>query len=247
MILKTINSHPRDSAIWFDEEPHKYYVNGICNNISATTLIHKYGEKFDADKIINSMMRSKKWPDSKYYGLSPDEIKQLWTDNGTDAAREGTKMHKSIENFWNALPVDNESQEFKMFLQFKEDHPDLIAYRTEWEVYQEDYGICGSIDMVFINEDDTVSIYDWKRCKEIEKVSKYGKKCLKPVNHLPDTNFWHYSLQLNLYKYILESKYGKTVKDMYILCLHPNNDTYKKYEIENLQEEIKNILKHYMS
>ena len=28
------------------------------------------------------------------------------------------------------------------------------------------------------------------------------------INHLPDTNFWHYSLQLNTYKAILEDKYG---------------------------------------
>lgn len=245
MLLKTINGHPRDDAIWFDEEPHKYYVNGVCDNISATTLIHEYGEKFDADKIINNMMKSKKWTESKYFGMTADEIKQLWKDNGADAAVLGTKMHKSIENFWNGLPPDNDSKEYNMFLKFKEDHPELMPYRTEWEVYQEDYGICGSIDMIFINEDDSISLYDWKRCKDIEKNNKYGKKCLNPVKHLPDTNYWHYSLQLNLYKFILESKYGKTVRDMHILCMHPNNDSYQKFEISNLQKEIKDLLEDY--
>ena len=245
-MLKTISSHVRDNAIWFDEEPHKYYINGVCDNISATTLIHTYAEKFDSDKIIKFMMKSKKWPENKYYGMTPDEIKKLWSDNGAEAAKEGTKMHKSIENFWNGLPPENESKEYEMFLKFKDDHPNLVAYRTEWEVYQEDYGICGSIDMIFINEDDSLSLYDWKRCKDIDKVNRYGKKCLYPVNHLPDTNYWHYSLQLNLYKFIIESKYDKVVKDMHILCLHPNKDEYQKFEIQDFQKEIQNLLKHYV-
>ena len=246
-MLKTKNSHERDEAIFFDEEPHKYYINGKCDNISATTLIHSYGEKFDADRIIGFMMRGKNWSESKYYGMTKEEIKQQWKDNGSEAARLGTHMHKSIEDYWNELEVDNDSKEYDLFKKFREDHPDLKAYRTEWEVYQEDYDICGSIDMIFENDDGTLSIYDWKRCKEIEKNSKYNKKCKKPVSHLPDTNYWHYALQLNLYKFILESKYGKTIKDLHILCLHPINDEYLKFELPDLQKEIKDLLEDHIT
>lgn len=248
--LKLLNKHERDAALFFDEEPHKYYINGVCNNISATTLIHKYGEQFDADKVIKKMMCGKSWENSKYYGMTADEIKTSWSNNGMEAAKLGTKMHKSIENYWNKIENDTEDTdtiEFKMFLQFHKDHPDLVPYRTEWEVYQEDYDICGSIDMIFVNEDNSLSIYDWKRCKKIEKEPAFKKYCKVPVKHLPDTNYWHYSLQLNLYKFILESKYNKVIKDMHILCLHPLNinEAYQKYEIQDLQNEIKDILNHY--
>ena len=251
-ILKTVNHHPRDDAIFFDEEPHKYYINGVCDNVSATTLIHSFGEKFDADKIIKNMMRGKNWKDSKYFGMSAEDIKQQWKDNGVEAALAGTNMHKSIENFWNGLPNCQEledSVEFKMFLDFKKDHPELVPYRTEWEVYQEDYGICGSIDMIFINDDGTLSIYDWKRCKDIEMNNKYRKFCKEPIGHIGDTNYWHYSLQLNLYKFILESKYDKIIKSMHILCLHPNKEEtgYQKIEIQDLQEEIRMLLEHHIS
>ena len=41
-------------------------------------------------------------------------------------------------------------------------------------------------------------------------------------------NYGHYALQLNTYKYILEKRYNKVVKELYLLCLHPNNPTYIK-------------------
>ena len=64
--------------------------------------------------------------------------------------------------------------------------------------------------MIFENPDGSLQIYDWKRCKEISYDSYYGKAAITPcISHLPDTNFWHYSLQLNVYKNILEIKYGK--------------------------------------
>ena len=46
------------------------------------------------------------------------------------------------------------------------------------------------------------------------------------ISHLPHTNFSHYSLQLNTYKYIIENSYKKKVSNMYLVCMHPNYDNY---------------------
>ena len=241
-MLEELNKHERDSHIFFDEEPHKYYINGVCDNTSVTTLIHDYAERFDADKIINRMMSSPKWPNSEYYGMTVNEIKDKWKRNGETAAKDGTYMHKCIEDYWNDITIQNDSPEYSMFLKFVEDHPGLVPYRTEWVVYHEEYKLCGSIDMIFKNDDGTISIYDWKRCKEIEKTPKFKKYMKKPLKHFPDTNYWHYSLQLNIYKYILESKYNQTVKDMHILCMHPINQEYQKFKIDDLQEDVIKLL-----
>ena len=92
------------------------------------------------------------------------------------------------------------------------DFPELKPYRTEGCVYYEELKLSGSIDMIFENPDGTLQIYDWKRCKEISYDSSFGKFAKTPcISHLPDTNFWHYSLQLNVYRAILELKYGKKV------------------------------------
>ena len=64
------------------------------------------------------------------------------------------------------------------------------------------------------------------------------------VEHVMDTNFNHYALQLNLYKFILEKKYNVRVRNMYIVCLHPENknNDYLMYTIPSMEKEISIIL-----
>ena len=58
-------------------------------------------------------------------------------------------------------------------------------------------------------------IYDWKRSKEIKKTDRFMKfATTECIDDIPDTNFWHYSLQLNTYKALLEKCYGKKVTHM---------------------------------
>ena len=72
-------------------------------------------------------------------------------------------------------------------------------------IYDEELKIAGSIDMVFKELDGTLSIYDWKRSKEIVQESRFNEYSIDSViNYIPDTNYWHYCLQLNVYKAILE-------------------------------------------
>jgi len=140
------------------------------------------------------------------------------------------------------MPVENDSVEYQWFQRFVRDFPDLKPYRTEWMVYYEELKLSGSIDMIFENPDGTIQIYDWKRCKEIVYESPYGKSSTTPcISHLPDTNFWHYSLQLNTYKTILEQKYDKKVTGLYLVCLHPNNPykTYDRIEVPFLEQEMR--------
>ena len=243
--LKDKNPHERDQHIVFDEEPHVYYVHGDPNNISVTTLVHKYFPKFDADQVISRMMYSKNWPNSKYYGMTREAIKKQWSDAGTDATTKGTRMHKSFEMFYNnedTTEYENDV-EYGLFRKFVEDHKaSVTAYRTEWEVYDEDYKIAGSIDMVFENNaDGTLSIYDWKRSKEMKLKNSYGSKGFDHLAKYHDCNYVHYSLQLNIYKHILEKKYGKVIRDMFLIVIHPNFDEYQKYEVMDLQPIVESI------
>ena len=82
-------------------------------------------------------------------------------------------------------------------------------------------------------------IYDWKRCREITKTNRANKFATHPaIEHLPDTNYWHYALQLNVYKYILQSKYGKTITDLYLIVLHPEAQNYQRVNLPDLQSEV---------
>jgi hypothetical protein len=48
---------------------------------------------------------------------------------------------------------------------------------------------------------------------------------------------------LNTYKAILESKYGVTIRDMYLVCLHPENEnkSYKRIKVIDMREDIQKL------
>jgi hypothetical protein len=134
--------------------------------------------------------------------------------------------------------------EWTYFLNFVRDHPNMKPYRTEWTIYNEDIKMSGSIDIVYENEDGTLSIYDWKRCKQITKVNTYNKFAItEEISDMPDSNFWHYSLQLNAYKEILETKYNKKIRDMNLVQLHPESEegNYVLYRVPDLSEKVREM------
>jgi len=242
MKLFNLNKHARDNEIVFYKEPHEYHVNGKKMNKSVTRLVHDCFPEFNKEKmakhIVNKQFNKE---DSQYYQMSENEILEKWEANKNEACDAGTFLHESIELYYNDCEFINDTTEFSFFEKFQEDHSKLKAYRTEWEIYYEEKSIAGSVDMVFQNPDGSFSIYDWKRSKKIEKSNRF-EFGLNDFDHLPNTNFWHYSLQLNIYKYILELKYDIQIKDLFLVVMHPNNKKYIKMECPNLQNEVQILM-----
>jgi|TARA_B110000261_G_scaffold74355_1_gene86236 ATP-dependent exoDNAse (exonuclease V) beta subunit len=241
--LQNLNKHERDLHISFDEGPHIYTIDGDSDFTSVTRWNHSHFPHFNADKIIKNMMKSHKWTENKYYGMSSHEIKALWRKNGKEASDAGTKMHFDIECFYNKQQVKNDSIEFQYFMDFHKATIDFKPYRTEWMVYDKELKMAGSIDMTFENEDGSIDIYDWKRSKEMKKTNAWESATTECINFMPNANFWHYSLQLNTYKAILEKNYGKKIRHMYLVKLHPNNPnkSYILYKVPNLDEYVSEL------
>ncbi len=210
----------------------------------------------------------------KYYGKTPDEIKRIWDDNRNSAAKYGTQMHYLIECFMNLgqfmdpcdsirlldlfcfymentniMDVCHDSNypidiEFKYFLNFVQAYPDLIPFRTEWVIYDEELKLSGSIDMLFTDKNGKYHIYDWKRSKDIVKSNSWFKfSHVDDLSHIPDTNYWHYCLQLNTYKAILQRKYNITIDSMFLVCLHPDNknNNFILFKVVDLQKELNSL------
>lgn len=219
--------------IQFDEATHTYSV-GDTRYISVTTFKALFFDKFDSSATIDRMMASPKWTSSKYFGKSKAEITKEWDDAGLESRQEGTRLHKSIELYYNGTPVEDPSKEYSQFLAFAREMP-LKPFRAEWTVFHPDYALAGTIDMVFERPDGVVEIFDWKRTKALVKTGfRFAKP---PIEHLPDTNYWQYAVQLNLYRFILETKYNKTVGAMYLVCFHPTLDAFQKEEVCRLPME----------
>ena len=267
-VLSIRNHHPRDANIRFFEEGHKYCIStdpGV-NYTSVTTWNHHHFPQFDADNVIENMMKGKGWKEGhKYWGKTADEIKAQWNSNKDSVSGAGTDLHYEIECFHNdkrftfdytnkelyeiyisdkGKELGDKSLEWQYFINFIKEHHYLKPYRSEWTVYDDDAKIAGSIDMIYENPDGTLSIYDWKRAKNITRINNFNKFAIPPVIcHLPDSNFWHYALQLNTYKYILETKYDKKIKGLFLVRLHPDAEekNYELIELPDLSNEVHDL------
>jgi hypothetical protein len=243
------NRHPRDLCIEFNEPTHRYTVNGTSEKwISCTGFLHMFFPHFDPDTTIKKMMNGRNWTNSKYYGMTAQEIKDKWSSSGKEASEAGTAMHLGIEQFHNAAediidPSVMDTKEWKYFQNYWRDcGDDLVPYRTEWEVWSEEHRLAGSIDMIYYRKStNDYVIYDWKRSKDI-KVDNQFESGYPPVNHLPNTNYWHYTLQLNVYKWFLETLYGLKVSDLYLIVLHPDNSNYRRLRLNILENEVKAMM-----
>lgn len=246
--LEEANSHTLDHRLEFEEAGHVYFWDGEdIKNIggtSATTFIKSFFNEFNPQHCIRAITRGRKYltdPTYKYYKKTNKEILDMWAKNRDEAAEAGTRFHLDVELSYNGISVENDTKEWQQFQMFEKSRDkSMMPFRTEWMIYDTELRLAGSMDMVFKNSDGTYSIYDWKRSKAIK--IKDSKKAKFPIDHVADCNFMHYSLQLNLYKYILQKNYGLKISNMVLVVCHPVQHGFRKIVCPDMQAEIMDML-----
>ena len=243
------DSYTQDAYITFDPSEHIYLYKGR-EFASVSTIVSKFFREFNP--IDNSKRVAAR------AGVTQMEIMERWDAAGVESREVGTFMHAQIESILNHehpllttnfeykgqyvkinenISIEKELKYFQNFMRENQVHP----YRTEWRICDEEREIAGTIDLLCKNGDD-FEIYDWKRSRKAlpdETIWAYGKDGLE---HIPDISFYHYALQQNLYKYILEKNYGIHVSKMHIVIFHPIYDGYKLYDMPNMSKEVQCIL-----
>jgi len=109
---KILNSF---SDLIFDEEPHKYYLNGEELEC-VSNITHIFKPHFNTDIMAEATHRRNfDNPESKYYQMSIEEIKQQWKNISTEACTVGTNRHNFGESvfWWQIGEYDKIVPEFK--------------------------------------------------------------------------------------------------------------------------------------
>lgn len=237
------NAHPRDPFLSFDAPSHTYLYNGRELK-SVTTLIEEQFPVFDAESAaVRVALRE---------GVSPDEILARWQRDAEQARQLGTVMHDSIERYYlgeRKLSAD-EPDAMRLFSLFADTNR-LTPYRTEWRIYHEELGVAGTLDFLEITPNGALVIWDWKRSRKLVEAatgriiadSRYRVNGLFPVNHLPDTPYWHYALQVSVYRYILEECYDLKISALRLGVFHPAYSVPWVITLPYLRNEVENILK----
>ena len=269
-MLQSIHPHDNDKDICFFEKGHRYewQINKSLSFVSVTTFLKSKFPEFDADAVIIKMQASDRWrtmgPDDIYWDhatlapMTKELILTKWLAN-TGASELGTQLHRQIEQYYNNDGKDGkdgkdgtdhyntvQDRSWTQFLDFVAEYKSKFTpFRTEWVVYDSNVHIAGSIDMVVQNCDDgSFSIYDWKRSKDaLNPENPYREFSHIPeLSHVPATTYWKYAMQLNMYKYILETNYDMKIRDLHLVRLHPNFDTYAVIDVPDMSAEIRALM-----
>ena len=206
-----------DNNIILNHDTHDYKLLTDPDIVftSVTTFVEFFFEGFDAQKVATKLINN--YP--KYAGRTVESLIADWDA----AADHGTKVHHEIEQWIKdgIDPIDIKALNGKDWLQHFKLKSD-IDILSEVIVYSTELSIAGTVDI--LAKDNSTGLYeiiDCKTSKKIEMVS-YGQKMgtHEITKNIMDCNFYHYSLQLSLYRYILETYYGLKIHNQLIAQLH---------------------------
>jgi ATP-dependent exoDNAse (exonuclease V) beta subunit len=203
-------------SLIFRESDHSYKSANDDNIkwISVTTLTSYFKEPFDAKKVAKKVSKRK---NSKWYGMKPKDIENIWKKESERAMKLGTFYHNQREfdicNFASmkrqgvTVPVFSPILGKELGIKHAPKQKLDPGIYPEHMVYLKSAGICGQSDLVEV-VNGKVTIIDYKTNKEI-KMNSYkdwegiSQKMQFPLSHIEDCNFNHYALQLSIYMYII--------------------------------------------
>jgi hypothetical protein len=200
------------SILQFTAHNHKYTSGDDTNWLSVTSLISNFKQPFDAEKIAAKVAKSKK---SKWYGLTPEEIKEAWRSEANRATTLGTWYHnqreadicglENMERYGTTVPIFKPIE--KEGIKYSPNQKIGNGVYPEHMVYLKSAGICGQSDLVEVIN-GVVHITDYKTNKEIKfegftNWEGVSQKMSHPLNHLDDCNLNHYAIQLSMYMFII--------------------------------------------
>lgn len=190
----------KQKEVAFYEEEHIYYFKGE-KLPSVSSYIEMYSNPFDPDGIIIERTAAKK-------GISVEELREEWDENSNLAREFGTLVHAKYELMLHGIIEPNE-----LIKKLLEDY-ELI----DTEVILFDEKFAGQCDVLMYDKKKKgIILLDFKTNKKpITKENPYNKFMLGPYLDLPDTPYGHYTVQLNMYRTLLE-KWGLKIKDMNLI------------------------------
>lgn len=243
--------NPQGVEIIFTEEDHSYtsIIDGReIVYVSGTTFLGKYFPPFDPTGKITELCAKKQ-------GISVQELKKLWKAKSDKACVFGTKIHETVEDYLLGREYRNsyDNQKEKIYFEYAKKVGEkllksLNIIGIEKIVFNPELRIAGTIDLLGRSKKTgKYIIIDHKTNeKTIDESNKYNSFCLDPISNVPDTSFGHYSLQLNLYSYLLKDGgyVDKNAEFEYYLD-HITVNGVKMIKLPDLQKEIKLVINDY--
>lgn len=236
----------KDPYFIFEEQSHSYTYRGVVYD-SVTTFLRRFKIPFDRDYWIKRKAAEA--------GVDPSVIENDWTQKAVTAASLGTRVHKWIEDFWSGEnPIMPEKEEdirrVESFLQLYESKlKNLVPLKSELKIFSKKWRLAGTVDQPFLMWDEKQSkvlflVGDWKTNKDFkddEHPKGRYKKLLHPFTDLYENSHNEYSIQISLYRLILEDELGIETHGGFLVHIGPEGNA-KIYPVKDLRERLKAYL-----
>lgn len=242
--------HPRGYEIEFFEDSHIYrsIINGKeIKYTSGTGVIHACFPPFDPSGEITKRCALKE-------GITTEELKARWKAKGDASCKFGTRVHECCEDIElgkGEHDLRNKPQDVREEIVFKHAVNMARKFRQQLDilgvekiVFSPDLEIAGTIDL-FARSKKTGDwlIVDHKTNQTIDTENKWNSFALEPIEHVPNINFYTYSLQLNLYQYLLQREgYVPRHSKFRLFLNHLTESGAKLIELPDMQLEIRDII-----
>lgn len=180
-----------------------------------------------------------------------------WQRTNTLSCERGTKIHAQLENSMYKPKLS--LQKFGIGGEFTciKNHTELDLengvypeYLIYYKSKDEELKLAGQIDLL-IKKGNHITIIDYKTNKSIDQKSyfdsstKSNTKMKYPLTNIMDCNFWHYTMQLSMYAWMIQQLNPDYVIDLLMIIHFDHDNNVKKYDIEYRKDDVIKMLKYY--
>jgi ATP-dependent exoDNAse (exonuclease V) beta subunit len=237
--------YSNDKRVSFDSETHSYFLKGK-RLISVTTLLSRFKNKFDSEHWSKVIAKREK--------VTQEEILERWKEKAFKSTEIGTAIHKIFEDYTNnKYSVLNGEFVFDYNVLNPEHLTDfnkkknialkilrdffvtkrIMPLHTEYICYNET--LAGQIDMIATDSKGNYYILDFKTNEKIDFEAYQNKKMLGALSEIEDCSYYHYCLQLSIYKELLKKEVD--IRKMFII--HITTEDYFFIQCEDILEKVK--------
>ena len=197
--------------------------------------------------------------DENDFNREQQAILDAWDEENRKSCDRGTKIHADLENSFYNKKKDIDISKFEIGGKFVCDkgrteldlengvYPEYLISRVSEDGKLR---IAGQIDLL-VKKGNKIIIADWKTNKKIETKSFYNSKTKSsvkmkfPLNNLDDVNYWHYTLQLSTYAWMIQKLNPEFEIEDLVLVHFDHSDNMTVYHLPYLKEEVIKMLNHF--
>ncbi len=237
----------KDPNFVFDEASHSYsYLNPTTGRPvqmfqSVTGFLGQFKKPFDSDMIAGMVAKKR--------GTAKKIILAEWKEISDIALKLGTNVHKWIEDYYNglnpAMPTDERELDrvYKFLALYDEKLHKFTPVHQEFRVFSRKWGLAGTLDALFKLNDGRY-VGDWKTNKKFTTdADNEGRKqkLLYPFDDMWDNSLNGYSIQLSLYRLMLQEESGYETQGGFLVWIGPNEKP-EMHKIVDLRDRLYDFL-----